>query len=88
MRLPEGDAVRLRHMLDYAQKTLEFTKSKKRADFDSDEMLALAIIHLIEIIGEASKSVSEEFRYSHPEIPWFCLWKIKYHEFLSEQIGY
>ena len=33
-------------------------------------MLALAVIHLIEIIGEASKSVSEEFRENHPEVPW------------------
>jgi uncharacterized protein with HEPN domain len=70
MKSPESDLIRLRHMLDYAQKAVQFTKGYTRADFDSNEMLALAVIHLIEIIGEASKSVSEEFRENHPEVPW------------------
>ena len=66
----KDDNIRLRHMLDYAQKAVQFTKGRSRADLDTDEMLALAVIHLIEIIGEASRSVSEEFRGEHPEIPW------------------
>jgi len=66
----KDDNIRLRHMLDYAQKAVQFTKGRSRADLDTDEMLALAVIHLIEIIGEASRSVSEEFREEHPEIPW------------------
>jgi len=70
MKPGEGDAVRLRHMLEYAQKAVQFTKGYTRADLDTNEVLALAVIHLIEIIGEASKSVSEEFRENHPEIPW------------------
>ncbi len=70
MRSNDADAVRLRHMLDYAQKAIQFVKGHSRADLDKNEMLALAVIHLIEIIGEASKSVSEEFREQHPEIPW------------------
>ena len=70
MKSPESDIVRIHHMLDYAQKAIQFTEDHTRADLDANEMLALAVIHLIEIIGEASKSVSEEFRDSHPEIPW------------------
>jgi uncharacterized protein with HEPN domain len=70
MKSPESDIVRVRHMLDYAQKAIRFTKGYTRADLDANEMMALAVIHLIEIIGEASKSVSEEFRDRHPEIPW------------------
>jgi uncharacterized protein with HEPN domain len=66
----KDDNIRLRHMLDYAQKAVQFTKGRSRADLDTDEMLALAVIHLIEIIGEASRSVPEEFREEHPEIPW------------------
>ena len=66
----KDDNIRLRHMLDYAQKAVQFTKGRSRADLDTNEMLALAVIHLIEIIGEASRSVSEEFREKHPEIPW------------------
>ena len=70
MKSPESDLIRLRHMLDYAQKAVQFTRGHNRADLDNNEMLALAVIHLIEIIGEASKSVSEEFRDKYPEIPW------------------
>jgi uncharacterized protein with HEPN domain len=70
MKSPESDLIRLRHMLDYAQKAEQFTGGYTRADLDTNEMLALAVIHLIEIIGEASKSVSEEFRDKYPEIPW------------------
>jgi len=70
MRSPEADITRLRHMLDYTRKALAFTKGKNRPDLDNDEVLALAVIHLIEIIGGAAGSISDEFQAQHPEIPW------------------
>ncbi len=33
-------------------------------------MLSLAITHLLEIVGEAAKRVSDEFRRAQPGIPW------------------
>lgn len=38
--------------------------------FEQDSNLFLAVTHLIQIIGEAARRVSEEFRGTHPEIPW------------------
>jgi len=64
------DAVRLRHMLDAANKALEFTEGKSRGDLDSDEKLALALVRLLEIFGEAAAGLSEEFKGKHPDIPW------------------
>ena len=64
------DTVRLRHMLDAAKKIVEYTGSVQRADLDKDEKLALAIVRLLEIIGEAAKTVSTDFRRKHPSIPW------------------
>ena len=64
------DEVRLRHMLDAARKALSFTHGRSRVDLDTDEQLALAIVRLLEIIGEAAKQVTTETRTSHPEIPW------------------
>lgn len=64
------DPVRLRHMLDAAQKAIEFAKSCRREDLDTDEKLALAIVRLLEILGEAAKSVSDRCRRDHPGIPW------------------
>ena len=36
----------------------------------SDRLLNLALVRLLEIIGEAATRVSQEFRNGHPEIPW------------------
>ena len=38
--------------------------------FDADEKLALALVRLLEILGEAAKGVSPDFRDAHPQIPW------------------
>ena len=64
------DETRIRHILDAARKALDFANSRKRTDLDKDEMLALSLVRLLEIIGEASGDVSEEYRAKHPQIPW------------------
>ena len=64
------DPSRLRHMLDAARKAVEFTSGKDRSSLDSDEQLLLSLTRLLEILGEAAKNVSPEFRQKHPEIPW------------------
>ncbi len=62
--------VRVRHMLDFARKAVEFNRGKDRSDLDKDEMLAMATVHLIEMLGEASRTVSDMLQEKHPEIPW------------------
>lgn len=64
------DSVRLRHMLDAARQAVQFAEGRDRADLDRDLMFSLAMVRLLEIIGEASKYLSEEFRQSTPQIPW------------------
>lgn len=64
------DMVRLKHMLDAANKAIEFTKSCKRSDLEGNEQLSLAVVRLLEVLGEAAKNVSEEVRVNYPEIPW------------------
>lgn len=64
------DLIRLRHMLEAAQEVVQFTQSKTRADLDSDRQLVLAVVQLLEIIGEAASRVSEQCREDHPEIDW------------------
>ena len=41
-----------------------------RARFDTDELLQSAVLHWIEIIGEAARGVSDKVRDAHPEVPW------------------
>jgi uncharacterized protein with HEPN domain len=57
-------------MLDFARKAVQFNKGGRRSGLDSNEMLAMATIHLVEMLGEASRLVSEKLRKKYPEIPW------------------
>jgi uncharacterized protein with HEPN domain len=70
MTSPKTDTVRLQHMLDAAQKAIQFTQGRSRQDLNDDEMLALAIVRLVEILGEAAKNVSPDTRAQAPNIPW------------------
>ena len=60
----------LRHMLDAARKSVAFAGDRSRADLDAHEMFALALVRLLEVLGEAAKQVSQEFRGSHDGIAW------------------
>jgi uncharacterized protein with HEPN domain len=64
------DMVRLRHMLDAARKAIEFTAGCSIKDLESDEQLSLAVVRLLEVLGEAAKNVSENCRQKNPEISW------------------
>lgn len=64
------DEVRLGHMLDHAAEAVEMCRGRQRADIDSDRMLNLAMVRLIEIVGEAADRVSKQGQASRAEIPW------------------
>jgi uncharacterized protein with HEPN domain len=64
------DAVRVRHILDAAREALAFVEGRSRADLDADNMLGLALVRLLEIIGEAARGVSGTLREAHPEVGW------------------
>jgi len=64
------DTVRLRHMLDAAKRAIDFMQGRAKSDLESDEQLSLAVVRLLEILGEAAKNVSEDLRKDYPDIPW------------------
>lgn len=64
------DLVRIRHMLDAAGKAVEFTADCRREDLDEDEKLALSIVRLLEIVGEAANNISDDFQEKYYHIPW------------------
>ena len=64
------DLVYVGHMLDTARKAVSKTQGISRESYDADENLRLALIHLIQTIGEAARQVSREFCNNHPDIRW------------------
>ena len=68
--LPPRDAVRLRHMLAAASKAVDFTRGHEQSILDTDEMRALAVVRLLEILGQAARAVSDATRARYPRIPW------------------
>ena len=64
------DDDRLAHMLAAARKAVSLTQDRVRSDLDESDVLALALTHLLEILGEASKGVSPETKELHPGLPW------------------
>jgi uncharacterized protein with HEPN domain len=68
--MQRDDIITINHILDAARKAIQFAKNRRREDLDEDEMLALSMVHLLEIIGEAANFISENFRERYPQIPW------------------
>src|SRR5260221_14531233 len=57
-------------ILHSANLILEFTYKIDYEAFLEDPMRQDAVVRRTEIIGEATKRLSKEFRDEHPEIPW------------------
>lgn len=66
----EGDAIRLRHMLDAARAAVGFGHGRTRNDLDRDRQLVFALVKAVEIIGEAAYRVSPATRDETPQLPW------------------
>lgn len=45
-------------------------RNRKRTDLESDRQFNLALVRLLEIVGEAANRVPEEERIRVAEIPW------------------
>ncbi|RMF02349.1 MAG: DUF86 domain-containing protein [Chloroflexi bacterium] len=66
----KADLIRIRHMLDAGHEINTFTQGYSREDLTTNRMLALSLVKLIEIIGEAAANVSQAGRETCSEIPW------------------
>lgn len=60
----------LRHIVEECSYILSVSQALTKEDFLNDETLKRAIVRSLEIIGEATKNVSVEFREKHSFIQW------------------
>lgn len=70
MRHKERDAAYLWDMLQASQEVMDMLDEHDLPAFLENRMLVRAIERSIEIIGEAARLVSEEFKTQHPQVPW------------------
>ena len=66
----DRDETLLRDMLDEAYRVQKFVHGRTREDLNSDDLLSYAVVHAIQIIGEAASKVTAETRTQYATIPW------------------
>lgn len=64
------DIVYLRHILEAIESIEEYLKDFNYEVFIKDKKTIDATVRELEIIGEASNSLSHDFKEKHPEIPF------------------
>jgi uncharacterized protein with HEPN domain len=57
-------------MLGYAREAHEMAQERTRADLDKERMFELAMMRLLEVIGEGATRLPDELREHHPDVPW------------------
>jgi uncharacterized protein with HEPN domain len=56
-------------MLDHAREAVALAEGKTRQDLDDNRLLELALVRLLEIVGEAASRVPKEECAKYPEVP-------------------
>ena len=64
------DDAYLLDMLLAAREPTSFTNGVPFEEFDRNRLLQHAVVRLIQIVGEAARNISTEFKQAHPEVPW------------------
>lgn len=70
MQPTERDAAYIWDMLDAARNIQNFMSGVQYEEFLKDLKLQFAIERCVEILGQASRRISDELKDNHPEIPW------------------
>ena len=58
-------------MLEHAREAIQLGAGKSRRDLDADRVLNLALVRLLEIVGEAAAKVTPEARTRYAAVPWW-----------------
>ena len=65
----KDDRARLEDLLEAIER-IERYAGRGRETFETDELLQTWIVHHIQIIGEAARKLTHDFRIAQPHIPW------------------
>lgn len=66
----KDDSASLLDMSAACQSITQFLDSIRKPEFETNFLVQSAVIRQLEVLGEAAKRVSLEFRKTHSSIPW------------------
>jgi uncharacterized protein with HEPN domain len=68
--MKQNDTVYLSHILDAITQIETYTAGLSYDQFLQTRLVQDGVIRQLEIIGEASRNLSDDFRDQYPELPW------------------
>ena len=66
----EKDQLYIQHIVEAIERIESYVVGLDFSSFDRNLMAHTAVIRELEVIGEAAKNLSAEFKTSHPNIKW------------------
>lgn len=68
--MKKNPIIYLNHILDCINKIKTYTEDMNQDDFLNNSLIQDGVIRNLEIIGEATKQLEQEFRLKYPQIEW------------------
>ncbi len=68
--MPYSPLASVGYMIIHAREALATVSGRNRTDLYTDREFAMLLSHLMEIVGEASRRVPQDFRLRYPETDW------------------
>ncbi|MFQ5814011.1 MAG: DUF86 domain-containing protein [Anaerolineae bacterium] len=68
--MKKDNTVYLRHIRDAIQRVERHLAGVSWEQFLRNELVQDAVVRQLEIIGEATRNLSDDFRRGHPEVAW------------------
>ena len=62
--------ITLQQMKSNCKEIINLSRGKDKNEIESNRLLCLAIVRLLEMLGEAANRVPEDIREENPDIPW------------------
>jgi len=57
-------------MVSHASEAVELLGDKTDVDLANDRVLSLALVRLLEVVGEAANRIPRDVRAQYPQLPW------------------
>jgi len=68
--MPRDYKLYLGDLLEAAERIQEYTKKMSLSDFEHSKITIDAVVHNLEVIGEAARKLPPEIKAKSPEIEW------------------